>query len=334
MGSLTKLINDLDSAKEDEQAQKERLQILLNLAKSRIEAFRVELDERFANPGLINKTQIPGTRALRYIEQYHVASRSEFNSQVGDHLTHAIDAFFSIGDGDNKRSVQEGLKQVIQTGLSGFIGSTDVGESQDRMYFVVPENNAFVRVDVVCWKYHFEQHKIINQSDLAVAYVLCKSVIDHTQITLDELIYLVTQALSSGVFIDDERRHAKFAASALEEVKAAAANLGLNGDVLAYLTNEAHWDIDAATKTIGTLRLGSGDRPKTITWDEFVSRVLSKDVPRIEKSKADANSVKLVFDGRLDLSLPPVRSTPASLQVVEGYINELTRVWKKLSVER
>lgn len=334
MGSLTKLINDLDGAKEDEQALKERLQILLHLAKSRIEKFRVELDERFANPGLINKTQIPGTRALRYIDQYHVASKSEFNNQVGDHLTHAIDAFFSIGDGDNKKSVQEGLKQIIQTGLSGFIGSTDIGESEDRMYFVVPENNAFVRVDVVCWKYHFEQHKIINQSDTAVAYVLCKSVIDHTQITLDELIYLVTQALSSGVFVDEDHMDPKFAVKTIDDLPGAISNLGLSGDVATYLKTASNWDIDAETKALKALRLRSGDKPKTIAWEAFVLRVLARDVPRIEKSPTDATSIKLLFEARLDMKAPPIRRTTASLQTVQGYINEMTRVWKQLSAER
>lgn len=35
-----------------------------------------------------------------------------------------------------------------------------------------------------------------DNSDSAVAYVMCKFVIDHTKVTLDELIYLVSEALT------------------------------------------------------------------------------------------------------------------------------------------
>lgn len=337
MGSLTKLINDLDGAKDDEQEQKERLQILLELAKSKINTFKVELDEGFANPGLINKTQIPGTRSIRYISQYHVATKNEFNTQVSDHLTHAIDAFFSIGDGDNKKSVQEGLKQIIQTGLSGFIGSTEAGESLDRMYFVVPENNAFVRVDVACWKYHFEQHKILSQSDTAVAYVLCKSVIDHTQITLDELIYLVTQALSSGTFMDSSRQDADYKVEELGHVAAALKKLGIDGAVATYLGAAAHWDFGVEGKKTALVLLSTGPNPAKMKWETFVSRVLSRDVPSIEtgEKKGEQDPVQtLRFTGHLDMATPPIISSPASLQVVEGYIDEMVRVWKKLSADR
>jgi hypothetical protein len=40
--------------------------------------------------------------------------------------------------------------------------------------------------------------QLIKDNDTAVAYVLCKSVIDHNELKLDELIYLVSEALNSG----------------------------------------------------------------------------------------------------------------------------------------
>jgi hypothetical protein len=204
MGSLTNMIRQVTGANEEEQRAKERMQLLLVAAKAKIESFRNQLDEAFTNPALIEKTQIPGIRAIRYIEQYHVASKNGFSDQVSGHLEAAIDSFFSIGEGKDKKAVQNGIKALIQTGLSAFIGSTEAGETMDKMYFVVPENNAFIRADVMCWKYNLTQNKLLAQNDTAVAYVLCKSVIDHTAIKLDELIYLVTQALSSGLFATEK----------------------------------------------------------------------------------------------------------------------------------
>ncbi|HEU5137451.1 MAG TPA: hypothetical protein VFU13_20075 [Steroidobacteraceae bacterium] len=349
MGSLSKLINDIDGASQDEKQQKERLEILLTLAKSKIDKFRTELDAGFANPGLINKTQVPGTRAIRYIEQYHVASKSEFDQQVGDHLTHAIDAFFSIGEGNNKKAVQDGLKQVIQTGLSGFIGSTSVGESQDRMYFVVPENNAFVRIDVVTWKYHFDQQKILDQHDTAVAYVLCKSVIDHTQVTLDELIYLVTQALSSGEYLNENVKPGgleppTWTTDKNDAIRTKLQTLGLDPitrdkAVFDFLTNAISESpgvvIKKALPTTGT-------DSRTMTWSAFATRVAARDVPYIEAvpaAPAPADGKKpagsyLRFRSQLDIATVPTRTSPASLSVVEGYIDEMVRVWKKLQADR
>jgi hypothetical protein len=177
---------------------KERLDLLLVAAKAKIRGYRDEINEQFLNPAMIDKIQIPGIRAIRFIEQYHVASSSGFNQQVGDHMTQAIDAFFSIGgkDQDTKKAIQGGVKALISTALDAFIGSTEAGESEERIYVVIPENNAFVRADIAVWKYHMSEKALGDNEDSAVAYVLCKSVIDHTKLTLDELIYLVSQTLT------------------------------------------------------------------------------------------------------------------------------------------
>ena len=202
MGSISKMLKDVSGAEADEKEQKERLEMLLKLAKTKIQTYKDKIEMNFSNPGSIDKVQIPGIRAMRYIEQYHVAAKEGLDEKVTNHMDAAIDAFFSIGgEGDTKKAVQSGVKSLISTALSGFIGSTEVGESEQQIYVVVPENNAFIRADIACWKYHFEQHKFIHQTDTAIAYVLCKSVVDHTKITLDELIYLATEAMANRVDI-------------------------------------------------------------------------------------------------------------------------------------
>lgn len=168
MGSITKAIKDVSGASDDEKEQKERLQVLLVAAKGKLRAFKDEINQNFMNKGLIEKTQVPGIRSIRFIEQYHIAASTNFNKQVTDHMTKAIDAFFSIGgkDTDTKTAVKGGVKELISTALDGFIGSTEAGESEEQVYVVVPENNALVRVDLACWKYHFEQHKFLDQKTL------------------------------------------------------------------------------------------------------------------------------------------------------------------------
>lgn len=312
MGSITQMLKDASGATADEQAQKERLEMLLKLAKTKIQTYRDKIEMNFSNPGTIDKIQIPGIRAMRYIEQYHVASKQGLDEKVQDHMTAAIDAFFSIGgDGSTKKAVQDGVKSLISTALSGFIGSTEVGESEQIIFVVVPENNAFIRADIACWKYHFEQHKFIDQSDTAIAYVLCKSVVDHTKITLDELIYLATDAMAKRTAITYEElteadkttistavTAAKKSASA---AKAAKPNTGLPTLAGNYtkISLDFGWVEDAADKTKGW-------------W-----------VPTaIDKTGSN------LLDGYHSTSTVP------SITDVEAYIDELIKVWKKLKDER
>lgn len=207
MGSLTKKIEDLTGQAEDEKEIKERLQMLLISAKAKIANYRDKINDGFINPAGIDKKEIPGIRAIRFIEQYHVAAQEGFSQQVEDHVMQAIDAFFSIGgkDQDTKNAVKVGIKDLILAALDSFIGSTEAGESEEKIYFVIPEGDVFTRVDLMVWKYHMESQKIIEQSDTAVAYVFCKSTVDHKKLKIDELIYLVSDVLTTRVLRFKER---------------------------------------------------------------------------------------------------------------------------------
>jgi hypothetical protein len=46
-----------------------------------------------------------------------------------------------------------------------------------------------------------ESQKIIAESDTAVAYVFCKSVVDHKELKIDELIYLISDLLTKRVSV-------------------------------------------------------------------------------------------------------------------------------------
>lgn len=312
MGSITQMLKDASGATADEQAQKERLEMLLKLAKTKIQTYRDKIEMNFSNPGTIDKIQIPGIRAMRYIEQYHVASKQGLDEKVQDHMTAAIDAFFSIGgDGSTKKAVQDGVKSLISTALSGFIGTTEVGESEQIIFVVVPENNAFIRADIACWKYHFDQHKFIDQSDTAIAYVLCKSVVDHTKITLDELIYLATDAMAKRTAItyeeltDSDKLAINNAVTTVKKTasaaKAAKPNTGLPTLTSKYtkISLDFGWEEDTSDKTKGW-------------WIPIV----------IDKSGSN------LLDGYHSTSTVP------SITDVEAYIDELIKVWKKLKDER
>jgi hypothetical protein len=314
------MLKDISGATEDEKEQKERLEMLLKLAKTKIQTYKDKIESNFAIPGSIDKIQIPGIRAMRYIEQYHVAAKEGLDDKVKDHMDAAIDAFFSIGgEGDTKKAVQGGVKSLISTALSGFIGSTEVGESEQQVYVVVPENNAFIRADIACWKYHFEQHKFIHQTDTAVAYVLCKSVIDHTKITLDELIYLATEAMATRTDIEPDNYYSKLDAAAKKKVDALVDEFAKKP--VAEKSASPMPTLTDAQKT--TLSETNKNIYLDFDWKE-------SDVPT-EKGKgrwiAVPSSHQLI-DGSHS------SSTPLGIAEVSAYIEELIKVWKKLKEDR
>ncbi|HEX8272616.1 MAG TPA: hypothetical protein VF615_08180 [Longimicrobiaceae bacterium] len=259
------------------------MDLLLIAAKAKVAAYRQEINEQFINPAAVDKIQIPGIRALRYIEQYHVASKSGFNEQVAGHMDRAIDAFFSIGgkDTETKEAVHNGVKSLISTALSGFIGSTEAGESEEKVYVVVPENNAFVRADIYTWKYHMSDKALGDNSDTATAYVLCKSVIDHAKLNIDELIYLVSDSLGNR-----------------PQTGIIEKQVDLPGGDTTLKRFYAD-PVNPATPLLKPAPQGvSLDAGKWENWAE-------------------------VLDGGSG-------GSPPSIRVVEAYIDELIRVWKKL----
>lgn len=317
MGSLVQAIREaagVDNAKEI----KERMELLLVAAKAKIRGYRDEINEGFMNPAMIEKIQIPGIRAIRFIEQYHVASKSSFNTQVADHMSHAIDAFFSIGgkDTDTKDAVKDGIQSLISGALDGFIGSTEAGETEEKIYIVVPENNAFIRADICLWKYHMTDNSLSSNSDTAVAYVLCKSVIDHSKLTIDELIYLATDSLAS-------RRPMAGPMVLSETQKTLKATMDTKAAALLALAAKPKEDaaVVAAQKELDAATVAFR---KEVPYD-FVLLDASGQPVKVKGAYVSADAI--------DLNNPMAANPPGMVQV-EAYIEEMIRVWKKLKDER
>lgn len=59
-------------------------------------------------------------------------------------------------------------------------------------------SNAIIRVDMYTYKYNFANKGLIDTHKNILAYVLCISVVDHRDVTLDELIYLASEFAGDG----------------------------------------------------------------------------------------------------------------------------------------
>lgn len=319
MGSLVQAMRNVAGVDNPEQI-KERMELLLVAAKAKILGYKDEINENFMNPAMVDKIQIPGIRAIRFIEQYHVASKSKFNEQVTDHVQEAITAFFSIGgkDTETKSAVKSGIQSLISGALDGFLGSTEAGESEERIYIVVPENNAFIRADICVWKYHLTDNALGSNTDTAVAYVLCKSVIDHTKLTIDELIYLASETLAAR----------KQMALINPDLVAAQARLSTAENKLE--------DAKKLPKTSDSDKKKSEDSISSAEKEVEREKNILKNLPPIVRAQENGealrkggNCVPYTIDAN-----NPMAASPPNMAQVEAYIEEMIRVWNKLKESR
>ncbi|KAI1643435.1 uncharacterized protein F4817DRAFT_319836 [Daldinia loculata] len=180
------IVNALDRSKEDEMKAKEQLELMMKLADARLNTFEGELKSMFLDHESAMKTSVPGKRALRFERYVQV----DTESTPGDGVDKAVDAFFGAGD-TGLNGVLDGFKNVVKTGLSTILGDTSAGESYDK-------NNAIIRVDMYTYKYNFATKGVISTHKNILAYILCISVVDHRDVTVDELIYLASEFAGDG----------------------------------------------------------------------------------------------------------------------------------------
>lgn len=315
MGALAKFIGMQDDAE-----IKERMEFLHVTAKAKLSQYKEKLNENFINPESIAKAQIPGERSIRYYEQYHVASSQTVSKDMKDHIDQVLDAFFSIGDsgGSTKKAVKSGIKSLISMGFDAFIGSTQAGESESIQYYVIPENNAFVRVDIACWKYNFKDKKFLEQHDMAVAYIFCKSVVDHKKLSLDELIYLVTESMIERGEIDPQ--FVLLAEKGFNPIEPVApkAEPTKKADESQDDFDKRHADWEEKNKEY--------QRQKAI-YDEYHE---SEEYKGFDADKKKSYASYYVRYSHIGPGAPGDAPIP-DIANVEAYLDELIRVWKKLA---
>ena len=92
--------------------------------------------------------------------------------------------------------MKNGIKAQVAGTFEALVGSTAAGESEAKRYFIIPENNAFIRVDVALWKYRMRDKALTENNDTVISYVLCKSMANHTKLTADKLMNIVSEPLN------------------------------------------------------------------------------------------------------------------------------------------
>ncbi|KAF5240748.1 hypothetical protein FANTH_9417 [Fusarium anthophilum] len=186
--SISALIEPNAVDDENERKKKEQLELMMKLADARLDTYQRELEQMFLDRESATRTSVPGKRALRFERHFAVDAESIPGKGVED----TVDAFFGASDTGTKRAL-DGFKSVVKTGLSAILGDSSAGESYDKKFFICIKHNSIIRVDVYTYKYTFANKGVVDMHRNILAYILCISVVDHRDVTLDELVYLASE---------------------------------------------------------------------------------------------------------------------------------------------
>ncbi len=187
MAKISKMIDDLTGKTEEEQRIKEQFSFLRKMARAKSEVFENELKLMLASGSTGSPLEIVGDKAF----EYHHGEHINISNGCDDAIMDAVNEFFK-----GKSGVKEGFKTLVKHGLSGIIGDTTIGETEDKMFFVFPENYSIVRVDVKAYKYTFSSKNIFaKEVDNVFVYSMSKSIVDHTKVGVDYLMHAVVDMM-------------------------------------------------------------------------------------------------------------------------------------------
>lgn len=181
MAKIAQKINELLGNDEETRKKKEQFAFLQKMAQAKCAEFKAELEKGAL--GDKNKIEIGGGRYFKYYSAQHVDLHSGANERIGE----AVDSFFK-----GKEGLKDGFKNLITGALEVLINDTTIGEKQEDMFFIFPENNAVVRLDVKTYKYTFSNKGLVADCENVFCYTMAKSIIDHKTLNLDELLYFIS----------------------------------------------------------------------------------------------------------------------------------------------
>lgn len=196
MATIKKAIADLTGSDEDKSKAQAQLEFLRSSATAQLELIANKIEKKLTGQDDLNGLYIVPEAIVGTAQGYNVQS----SEKPDEAITAAVNYFFS----GSKDSVKNGFAKIVETALDTLLGNTEIGETKKEYYFLMMENNSFVRVDLGVWKYYFSQKGIISDTQQAVCYSLYKSVIDHTKVSKDLMINLISQYLGDDLSVIKE----------------------------------------------------------------------------------------------------------------------------------
>jgi hypothetical protein len=179
---MSKIREMLDQSSEAQ--TKEQLQFLINAAQGKLDAQKERLERIFLNPSEEEKIRVIPDTEIKWYDEY----RCNVKSGASNAIDQVVDSFFS-----GEKGLVDGFKALVKAGLGTILGNESAGEYQENIYVVGMEHNAIIRVDISSWRYNYSSEGIIGHVKDVMCCTFCKSVVDHTKVRLDTLVYLISE---------------------------------------------------------------------------------------------------------------------------------------------
>ncbi|KAH8200522.1 hypothetical protein TruAng_005299 [Truncatella angustata] len=190
-----------------EEKARDDLEVLQKMMHAKFDEYQLQLNEKFLNAESVAKTQVPGTRALRWHRRVSV----QISDQPADEADEIIDSFLQIGDDDDKGASRKGfkvcsiqsvgryivdvfgIKTVVKSALDRFLKNTATGQQEEEKFFIYAVHNTIVRVDIKLFKWNLAVQGFSDVWKGLLGYIICLSVVDPTKLDTDEFVYLISE---------------------------------------------------------------------------------------------------------------------------------------------
>lgn len=238
MAKVVKIIENLTGSDKELSEKKEQFKFLQTMGETKCDQFKAELEKNAL--GERKQTEIGGGRYVQYYQECHI----DLHSGANDSIDEALNSFFK-----GKEGLKDGFHALISTAIDSLINETVMGETTRDMFFVYPENNAIVRLDVKAYVYKFTKKGLIADCENLFCYTMGKSIIDYTTLNISELLYFLSDMAGASDNIEVVK---KFAEEIIGVVKSLQQfNTTPAENVLRYQLDDLRSDIQ---KTRGTMQ--------------------------------------------------------------------------------
>ena len=184
------LIYDLTGKTEEEIRMREQYSFLQKMASAKSETFENRLKLMLSNKESVGELEIVGDKAFEYHNGQHV----NISRTCDDAIMGVIDEYFKGG-----KEIKADFQKLVKQGLSGLIRDTSIGETEEKLVFVYPENYSIVRVDVMAYKYTFSSKGVLAKDvENLFVYTMAKSIVDHRKVGIDFLMHAVVDMMRGG----------------------------------------------------------------------------------------------------------------------------------------
>ncbi|GAB3116078.1 hypothetical protein GCM10027160_24460 [Streptomyces calidiresistens] len=185
MGSISGIIESLDTSEKQMEDAKEALEALEALAQTKADFFRMDIEKALITAGSDQDRRVPIEAVLDSTSQTHAMMSNQVND-IGAPIGKALTSFCRGSAPD----IIDGVAGLVTDVLKEFLGESEAAEDTLDRYVVLTEEYSIIRLDLRAWQRAIESSGIRHRADKVSAFVLVKSAVDLEKIGFNTFLYL------------------------------------------------------------------------------------------------------------------------------------------------